>query len=93
MKPLICLFFLLIAGAASVYGQSLPPASPAFPPATHLLPIPQLSTLLPQHSIRILQPDNMPCLVSSLARVERMPVRRMTNADRMPNGFGKKKPE
>ena len=118
MKSIIYLFFLLVAGAASVHGQSAPPvfplAPPVFPPApspSHLLPIPSpgnglllpghqadippgsplspLNVLLPSDPIRILRPDNMPCLVANLARVERMPVRRMTNAERMPNGYRK----
>jgi hypothetical protein len=127
MKPLIHLFFLLIAGAASAYGQSAPPASQAlplapqaFPPtwqglpsAPRLLPPPGNSLLLPGHrvdippgspiprsyallsrdSILTLEPDHMLCLVPNLTRVERMPVRRMTNADRMLNGFGKKRSE
>ena len=123
MKSIICLFFLLVAGAASVCGQSAPPILPQAPPTFQRLspipqalppawqgltpalpmpapgnnlllpghrvgippesPLPPLNSLLPQNPIRILRPDNMPCLVPNLSRVERMPVRRMTNADRM----------
>jgi hypothetical protein len=34
-----------------------------------------------------LRPDHMPCRYPDLALVERMPVLRSANADRMPNGF------
>jgi len=33
--------------------------------------------------IRVLRPDNMPCRMTDLARLERMPVRRTNNADPM----------
>jgi len=48
---------------------------------------PQINILLSQNPIRILQPDNMPCLVSDLSRSERMPVKRTRSADRMPNAI------
>jgi hypothetical protein len=38
-------------------------------------------------SVRIMQPDNMPCVVIEAGRVDRMPVRRMKSSDRMPNGI------
>ncbi|WP_431209338.1 hypothetical protein ACQ86N_24520 [Puia sp. P3] len=34
-------------------------------------------------SIRVMKPDRMGCLVPGMGRVERMPVRRMYNGDRM----------
>jgi hypothetical protein len=40
--------------------------------------------------IRVLRPDNMPCKILSLARVEPMPIRLLPNGryvDRMPNGI------
>ncbi|HVU54775.1 MAG TPA: hypothetical protein VHD83_06955 [Puia sp.] len=42
-------------------------------------------------SIRIMAPDRMPCLVTDLSRMERMPVQRYRNLEPMPNG-GKVKP-
>jgi hypothetical protein len=45
----------------------------------------QIDVLMSPNPIRILQPDNMPCLVPNLSRLERMPVKRTRNADRMPN--------
>jgi hypothetical protein len=50
-------------------------------------PNPQIYSLSSPNSIHILQPDNMPCLVSDLSSLERMPVKRTRNPDRMPNAI------
>jgi hypothetical protein len=95
MKTLIYLLFLLLAGA-SVYSQSAPPAYPPLAPAPHLSLLPSHANPLlpanplfpsPQPPIRILQPDNMPCLLTDLSHLERMPVKRTKNADRIPNAI------
>lgn len=41
---------------------------------------------LRRESVGFLRPDHMPCRYPDLALVERMPVRRSVNGDRMPNG-------
>lgn len=46
--------------------------------------------VLPQPSVRILAPDRMACLIPDLTKVERMPVSRLRNADKMPNPLGGK---
>jgi hypothetical protein len=50
-------------------------------------PSPQVNFLMSRKQIRILQPDNMPCLTPDLSRLERMPVKRTKSADRMPNAI------
>jgi hypothetical protein len=50
-------------------------------------PGPRVYSLLSPNSIHFLQPDNMPCLVTDLSLLERMPVKRTKNADRMPNAI------
>ena len=52
-------------------------------------PNPQINILLSRNPIHILKPDNMPCLVPNLTRLERMPVNRARNADRMPNAINR----
>ncbi|HEY4060523.1 MAG TPA: hypothetical protein VGM30_01410 [Puia sp.] len=43
----------------------------------------RLTTQPDLHTVRILRPDNMPCRMTDLARLEKMPVRRAGNADRI----------
>jgi hypothetical protein len=78
MKNILSMTLLVtgLAGNVFVYGQMPAP------------PIVQLKKAAID-SIRIMQPDNMPCLVPSLAGVERMPVKKLDSrlVRRMPNGI------
>jgi hypothetical protein len=72
--------FLLVAGPFCVWGQQR-----AIPRGTDSSVHLQLLTgdrLL----IRSMPPDGMPCVMPDMAKMERMPVDRRVNADRMPNG-------
>jgi hypothetical protein len=62
----------------------LPGYQPDIPPG---FPNPQIYSLSSPNPIRILQPDNMPCLIPNLSNLARMPVKRTKNADRMPNAI------
>ena len=100
MKKIIYLLFMLAAGVVTAHGQgalklldlSQGKLHLAMPPALTLNglaasdKIPALVTT-PEGPIRTMRPDNMPCLVPDLARVERMPVRRLSGNDPMPNGM------
>src|SRR5271170_4093551 len=102
MTKILCLFFGLVAGGISVFGQQPFKAGDnirqwklQLQPSPGLslkgfLPSPDTVQALASTSpewIRNLKPDHMLCLFPDLGRVERMPVRRSSNADPMPNGL------
>jgi hypothetical protein len=93
--------FLLVAGPFFVCAQGrLTPVLPApgFPqlnegPLRLLVPDLRVGDTVMRRSLLLsgpamvvkMAPDRMPCVVPDLLRVERMPVDRRGNADRMPN--------
>ena len=83
MKSIFYLLFGLMMGAAA-HGQGLPGAGSAQPKwKLQMTGPPPLSI----NGFLRLKPDDMPCLVPDLAKVERIPVRRAASADPMPNGL------
>jgi hypothetical protein len=85
MTKILCFFFGLVSVGISASGQQSPNLS-----LKGFLPLPdtlQVLSMASPEQIRNMKPDRMPCLVPDLARLERMPVRRSSNADPMPNGF------
>jgi hypothetical protein len=90
MKTLIYLLFLLPSPGNALfrgYQGNNPLLSTPQPHIAPGSPSPQINILLSPNPIHVLQPDNMPCLVSDLSRLERMPVKRTRSADRMPNAI------
>jgi hypothetical protein len=91
--------FLLVAGPFCLQAQAWLPPVPGIPPVNGRplqLEIPEFKlsdTALTRQlllsgptTVRVMAPDRMPCVVSDLSRVERMPVDRRGNADRMSTG-------
>ena len=102
MKRILCLFLGLAMGAGSAYSQQPFQTDNSLfqrklqlqPPTTLRLEgfAPQPNSVLAvittsPERIQLLSPDRMACLVPDLARVERMPVQRLSNSDPMPNGL------
>ena len=93
----VVLLFLLVAGPFGVgYGQTVRLAPklplPGWRPAPVFIGDSAGRTLLVTlkgDSVRQLQPDRMPCLVPNMRRVERMPVDRRGNVDRMQKAPGR----
>lgn len=98
---LVCLFG--VSGATSAQNLLRPDVLPQW--KLHLMPSPGLkpdlipapgtsgmSITVPAVEIRSLRPDNMPCLVPDLSRLEKMPIRRSTNSDPMPKRYRDSRP-
>jgi hypothetical protein len=88
MKVILCLCFGLIAGTLGVYGQLRLDTLPS--PTKRVLGWKELPpgtlAIKAGRSVRIMQPDHMPCVVANLALLQRMPVILMKSTDPMPNG-------
>jgi hypothetical protein len=76
-------FFILLVAAVPALGQSR-----QFPSYKLFVGDSTVQVwLIPRtDSIRVMSPDRMPCVVPNLAYMERMPIRRQRNGDKMPNG-------
>jgi hypothetical protein len=79
MKGILYLFLGLVLGACSASAQVT-----GFSPRTDSGRILIVGL---QANIKAMAPDRMPCLIPDLARKQRMPTLRSTNADPMPNGL------
>jgi len=80
MRMKVLYVLLLVAGPFGVWGQlrSPSPVDSTWPKIWRVT--------LNKETVNALQPDRMPCIVPNMMKVERMPVDRRKNAERMPNG-------
>jgi len=106
MKILLCWTLLgaALLGNVFVFGQTLPgyikppmvfkvlPGRPYSPGKPYSPGRPYKGQLFARagDSVRILSPDRMPCVVTDLSRMERMPVQRSRNREPMPNMMARK---